>query len=379
MKLAIYTTATTGYTHALEAQARKIIACLSANNHSPADVLLIVVTDIAEAVEDAVRTYRGGLPTATVECLADTRFGTGFKNYEQDSQLLIAQMRTAACTRAIAWGADYCLSLDGDVLPPHNAIRCMLDMLTFDNGYYGVSFCPYPSHGGGPFLGGRGTPQNPILPDFYEDEKDIPAELIAERDELRKEFAKHELRLREIEKIIRELPPNGSIFEMNAKRWRRRGWFDNAYPALGKGAIVPVDWTGCGCTMMNREALALCDWTGYDGRGTEDLFLNFKRWYPAGINIACIPHCPCDHVIRHPQKKGLYVHIMTGHADDEEHIGHLRQWPVPWHAHQAGERHCEENDGSLYRAPVPAAAPLPPLKTLNRKRVHPITPKKPNS
>lgn len=370
MKLAIYTTATTGYEHALEAQARKIIASLLADNHPISQILVMVVTDKEESVAECLKAYRSGLPHAEVECLADPAYGTNFKNYEQESQLLIAQMRTAASFRAISWGADYCLSLDGDVLPPPNAIRCMLDMLAFDNGYYSVSFCPYPSHGGGLFLGGRGTPQNPILPDFYEDEKEIPKDLLEERAELRKNFAANEVRLTEIEKIIRDLPSKGGVFEMNAKRWRRRGWFDNAYPAIGKGAVVPVEWTGCGCTMMNRQALALCDWTGYDGRGTEDLFINFKRWHPAGLKLACIPHCPCDHVVRHPTRPGEYVHIMTGHADDEECAGHLRQWPVPWHAHKPGERHRPENDGSLRRDPPPAA----PV-SLKRKRNHPISPK----
>jgi hypothetical protein len=374
MKLAIYTTATTGYQHALVAQARKVIASIQANNHPLSDILVIVVTDQEESVDSAISTYKNGLPNAQVECIAKIEYGTNFKNYEQDSQLLIAQMRTAACLRAVSWGADYCLSLDGDVLPPPNSIRCMLDMLKFDNGYYSVSFCPYPSHGGGPFLGGRGTPQQPILPDFYEDEKEVPAELLSEREELNKDQAANEKRLIEIDKKIRELPPLGGVFEMNAKRWRKRGWFDNAYPAIGRGSVVPVEWTGCGCTMMNREALSLCDWTGYDGRGTEDLFLNFKRWYPAGMKLVCIPHCPCDHVVRHPTKKGEFVHIMTGHANDGECEGHLRQWAVPWYSHAAGERHRPENDGSLQRAVIPSPPPLKaPLRP--RKRNHPISQK----
>jgi len=41
--------------------------------------------------------------------------------------------------------------------------------------------------------------------------------------------------------------------------------------------------------------LAIFD--GYDGRGTEDLYVCFHRWYPAGLRIGAIPHSLCDHVI----------------------------------------------------------------------------------
>jgi hypothetical protein len=354
MKLAIYVAATTGYAHALEVQARRIISCLSVNTHQVTDTLIVIVTDNEDSVADALAAYRNGLPNAQVECIADSRFQLGLENYKSDAQLLIAQMRTAACFRAMNWGADFCLSLDSDVIPPANAIRCMLDMLKFDNGYYGVSFCPYPSHGGGPFLGGRGTPQQPILPCFYEDEKNLPKGLLKERDELLKDPEKHIDRLKEIDEQIKQTPPKANVFSLNGKKWRKRGWFDNAYPAIGKGAVVPIDWTGCGCTMMNREALALCDWTGYDGRGTEDLFLNFRKWYPAGIKIACIPHCPCDHIVRKKDKKGEYVHIMTGHASDSEHEGHLRQWHLPWNPHNPGDKHCAENDGLIYDSKKPS-------------------------
>jgi hypothetical protein len=100
--------------------------------------------------------------------------------------------------------------------------------------------------------------------------------------------------------------------------------------------------------MMNKEALGLCDWTGYDGRGTEDLYINFRRWHPANILIACIPHCPCDHVVRKSKNKtGEYVHIVTGHEVSGECQGHLRQWHIPWFSHAAGEKTTKENDGVI--------------------------------
>ena len=326
-KLALYTCATTGYAHALKAQARRIIAGLALESRV-AGTLFIFVTNDENEVSAAAEMYRAaGLP---VEILLTDR--SGGENYQTEAQLLIASMRQAATTRALAWGADLCLALDSDVLPPANALRSMIDMLEFDGGFYSVAFCPYPSQGGGAFLGGRGTPQNPILPDFYEDEKDVPEELLAKRETLRAtDPMTDEARdqLQEIEKEIRSIPPKENVFAANAKRWRPRGWFDFAYPAIGRGAVVPVDWIGFGCTLMNRHALSLCDFTGYDGRGTEDLFINFRRWHPAGLRIACIPHCPCDHVIR-DKDTGGHVLVATGHADDPEHSGHLRQWRVPW-------------------------------------------------
>jgi len=330
MKLALYTAATKGYGHALVHQARRIVAGLALESRIT-ETLFIFVSDDETEVQKARAIYEAsGIPTEVL--LTDK---SGGENYKEAAQLLIASMRQAASTRALAWGAELCLSLDSDVLPPANAIRCMIDMIRFDGGFYSVAFCPYPSQGGGAFLGGRGTPQNPILPDFYEDEKKVPKELISSRDDLRKklqaapEDAELREKLSEADKTIREIPPTGNVFQMNAKKWRRRGWFDYAYPAIGRGAIVPVEWIGFGCTLMDRRALSLCDFDGYDGKGTEDLYINFRKWHPAGLRIACIPHCPCDHVIR-DKEKGGHVLVATGHADDEEHSGHLRQWRMPW-------------------------------------------------
>jgi hypothetical protein len=330
MKLCIYTAATKGYSHALVAQARRIVAGLYLESRIT-KTLFVFVTDNENEVAKAKAIYEAsGIETETI--LTDK---TGGENYKEAAQLLIASMRQDASTRALSWGADLCLSLDSDVLPPANAIRCMIDMIQFDGGFYSVTFCPYPSQGGGAFLGGRGTPQHPILPDFYEDEKKIPKDMIKNRDELRKQVQSSpedkDIRdkLTEVDKKIREIPPTGNVFAMNAKKWRPRGWFDFAYPAIGRGAVVPVEWIGFGCTMMNRHALSLCDFDGYDGRGTEDLYINFRKWYPAGLKIACIPHCPCDHVIR-DKEKGGHILVATGHADDTEHSGHLRQWKMPW-------------------------------------------------
>jgi len=356
-RLAIYTCGTEGYTYAMTAQARRIQSCVAACDRD-LKLLIIVVGDGSEGNLKAVKEYEKLLPDAKVELLHHDGLQAGDKNYDNATQLLIAQLRTVATSRAVAWGAEYCLSMDSDVLPPSNALRCMIDMLEFDNGYYGVAACPYPSQGGGSFLCGRGTPQRPILPCFYEDEKDVPARLLNKvtklRDRCDKYSQKHKRppedlieKLRAAEKEIDKIQPKENVFALNAKKWRQRGWFDNAYPAIGLGAVVPSDWCGFGCTMMNKEALALCDWSGYDGSGTEDLFVVWSGWQPRGIKIAAIPHCPCDHVIRHREEKNKYIHITTGHEIEGECVGHLRQLPRPWYSHDTGERYSKENDGNI--------------------------------
>jgi len=235
----------------------------------------------------------------------------------------------------------------------------MLDMLYFDNGYYQVAACPYPSQGGGSFLCGRGTPERPILPCFYDDEKTIPKTLITKRDRLRKKLSTFSSKgkkppkellteYQSIDKKIEAIPPNENVFTLNGKKWRQRGWFDNAYPAIGKGAVVPSDWCGFGCTLMSKEALALCDWSGYDGSGTEDLFINWHKWHHHDIRIAAIPHAPCDHVVRSRSQEGKLIHLMTSHERKGECVGHLRQEARPWYDHSCGEEFDPKNDGDLH-------------------------------
>jgi hypothetical protein len=77
----------------------------------------------------------------------------------------------------------------------------------------------------------------------------------------------------------------------------------------------------------------LANFEGYDGKGTEDLFVCWHRWHPAGLLLNCIPHCPCDHVIWEKKKGGdekKYNHIQAYHEPDGEHRGHLRQKTTPW-------------------------------------------------
>lgn len=336
MKIAASVCATKSYTYAMHEQAVRVAACFSLVECEP---IIILVGDVH--VGEFAKVYDELMPKARIIAAPIENLSEG-ENYKEPAQIVIARMRDRAHSIARTQGVDYCWSLDSDVLPPANALRCMLDMLRFDNGHYSVSTCPYPNSA---FLGGFGTPQNPIAEDFLPHERKLP-------DELKAEFEANEAELKALandrkepteeqrkrwdatNKRIKECPPDGTIWEVIAKHgWRRRGWFDNAYPGIGRGSVVPSDWCGFGCTLMNRNALALAYFDGYDGRGTEDLFICWKRWYPAGLRINVIPHCPCDHVIWEKKKGGdkeKYTHIVAYHETDGEYRGHMRQRSTPF-------------------------------------------------
>jgi hypothetical protein len=193
--------------------------------------------------------------------------------------------------------------------------------------------CPYPNTA---FLGGRGTRQNPIAEDFLPEERDLPAWLRAvwERSKTWTTHTKAvEARARRLRERIKKCPPSGNVFAVNAKNWRRRGWLESAYPGIGLGSVVPTDWVGFGCTLMSARALALAHFEGYDGGGTEDLFIGWHRWEPAGIRMAVLPHCPADHVIWSKKKggdAGEYTLWHVYHERDGECVGHLRTRQSRW-------------------------------------------------
>lgn len=121
-----------------------------------------------------------------------------------------------------------------------------------------------------------------------------------------------------------------------------------AYPEIGIGAVVPTDWCGFGCTLMNKHALSLAQFDGYDGGGTEDLYIVWKRWYRNGLKINVIPHSPCDHVIRDRKKKGKFILCQAYHeSKDAETVGHLRMEFRPWYQQANGEQFSNANDGRI--------------------------------
>lgn len=339
MNLAITVAATESYCYAMRTLARRVAANLTPDIKG----LVVIAGDDSRNVKQAVKHWQQIMPEGwTINHLEVGKEDREAPNYKATAQLFLARLRGAAFSEARRFHPDYCWSLDSDTLPPPNALRCMVDMIRFDNGYYSISTCPYPNEA---FLGGRGTPQNPIAEDFLESERDLTPELIAEKAELER-IAKETdptkpteptpewlERRRKYEEAVRNCPVKGNVFALNAVGWRRRGWLDNAYPALGKGAVVPSDWCGFGCTLMSPEALNLATFEGYDGQGTEDLYVVWKRWWPAGLRINCIPHCPCDHVIWAKKKGGdekTYTLIQSLHETQGECIGHLRTTKHSW-------------------------------------------------
>ena len=337
MTLAITICATKNFTYAMCEQVRRIVANL--RDEDPGHVVLS--GDSSRELKGIVAEFHRLLPSGWTVHHVENHFAQDDNpHYQQSAQLLLMQLRSEAFSCARRLNVDYCWSLDSDVLPPPNALRCMKTMLEFDDGYYSVSSCPYPN---ALFLGGRGTPQNPISEDFLPHERQMP-------DELKAQWADFENRVRsakaqdEVQKLwdgegtalqkkIRECPPDGNIWQVIGKHgWRMRGWLDHAYPSIGRGAVVPSDWCGFGCTLMNRRALEATHFDGYDGKGTEDLYIVWKRWYPLGLRINCITHCPCDHVIWEKKKGGdaqKYTLLQTYHEQSGEYVGHLRVSPRP--------------------------------------------------
>jgi len=261
------------------------------------------------------------------------------EHYKKDRQILIASLQSTGFDAARKYGCDFLWSVEADVLVPQNALTTSLQMLEFDDGYYDVAFVTYPSQGGGSFLGGHGDYQHPIAEDHLPEELDQPwwLELLTNKCEerLNDENLSQEKREKEFERFsrirerVKKCPPTGNVFELNAKKWRRRGWLNNSHPGIGRGAVIETDWTGLGCTLMSKKASSLAHFDGYDGGGTQDLYLNWNRWHPAGLRFCCITHTICDHVVR-DEKEGL-VTLKSYHDPTGETRGHLRYKKTPFH------------------------------------------------
>ena len=102
---------------------------------------------------------------------------------------------------------------------------------------------------------------------------------------------------------------------------RRRG-IDVAVFVLKRGGRLEAQFVAQGVPV-----------TGYDGGGTEDLFVVWRKWYPAKLRINTITHCPCDHVIWEKKKGGdekTFTLIRSFHETEGECVGHLRTAKMPW-------------------------------------------------
>ena len=330
--LAIATAATKSYLHAFPQCMRSIAA--AASHHEIAHFIL--ATDESKESKHAEEIAKNELPEGwPVSVLRLRGMEDDKKDYKHHAQLRIAALQGAAFAFARAKvKADSFWSVESDNIVPANALRVLewtLQMPQADGSpVYDIAAATYPN---GLFLGGFGTPQNPIAEDFLPSERTLPPRLKSCFDtcEIRlkeKPSEKEHKRMGRLRDRIKKCPPTGNIWDVTAKHgWRRRGWMDYAYPGIGEGSIVPSDWCGLGCTLLSKKALALSDFAGYDGQGTQDLFLCWHRWHPAGLRIACVPHIACDHV----KREGATInHYRAYHEQDPAYKGHLRARKQPW-------------------------------------------------
>jgi len=348
--LAIVICATKGFQYALLPQARAI-----AQNVAVAGVTgghIILATDKSD-VAGLLERYKAILGGFEVHHLA-LPLKDGKKDYATNTQLLIAQLYTAAFDKARLLGVDYVWTLESDVMPEANNLRCMRDMLAFDGGYYDVSFCPYVSQGGGGIMGGRGSATAWIYPNWTPEETLLPPELEAEikahnEAKVTTDPQKWGEEMQRLHELAKKHPPKGNVFKLNSEHWRKRGWLEWAYPGIGKGAILPSDWLPMGNNLFSRKAITLCDWTGYGGRGTQDLYLTYSRLASQGLKFCVIPHSPSHHVVKKKNTDGGdYTLLYLSHETEGECIGHLRQREAPFYTHEPGERSPEAPTAAEY-------------------------------
>jgi hypothetical protein len=350
--ISIAVAATKSYLHAFPQCVRAIAA--AAAHHAEAHFIL--ATDESKEAKSAAELAQRELPDGwKVTVLSLPIKDDKSTRYKEDAQMRIAALQGAAFAFSRKIRADMCWVVESDNVVPADALRVLewtLAMPTADGSpHYDIAAATYPN---GLFLGGFGSPQNQIAEDFLPTERKLKPRLKLclekceerlktikpptngeEAETAQKIGDKEGRRMVRLRERIKASPPDGNIWEVTAKHgWRRRGWMDFAYPGIGKGAIVPSDWCGMGCTLLSKRALAHADFCGYDGKGTQDLFLCWNRWYPAGLKIACVPHIVCDH-IKHGSPEASedilpIIHYRAYHEIDGEYRGHLRVRQQPF-------------------------------------------------
>ncbi|MEY4342453.1 MAG: hypothetical protein RL736_246 [Pseudomonadota bacterium] len=356
--LAISTYATKSYFYIWPQFLRRISA--AAAHH--AEAYFILATDNSKESKNAFELAKKELPEGWKLVCLNLDVEEHELKYKEDSQILIAKLQNAAFSFARKIRVDFLWSVESDMLVSEESLKIsewVLQMPDLHNKqYYDVAACTYPNL---LFLGGFGSPESQIANDFSYEERIIPSRfkmVYEKRQEIFKKLKKDEskilknkiltkdhqkelkdlnLKLKKIEEKLRKLsskisdfPPDGNIWDITAKYgWKRRGWFDFAYPGIGRGSIVPSDWCGLGCTLMSKKALSLSEFSGYNGKGTQDLFLCWDKWYPKDIRIACIPHCPCDHVKVDKIEKKI-IHHKSFYETTGEFKNHLRLKSEEW-------------------------------------------------
>lgn len=338
--LAITTYATKNYLFVWPQMLRRVVA---ASNHLESGHF-IFSTDKSKEAKAAAEIIEKELPANWhVHVIQHDIPNDSTENYKTDAQIRIAVLQGSAFAFARKLKVDYCWSVESDILVHPNSLKMSEWVLNMPDNYYDVAMVTYPNS---LFLGGFGTPQNHIAQDFLPNER-VLTEKLKKRLENSERFAKNYINKKQplpkrwynhkkkLDKLISECPSDGNLFNVIAKYgWRQRGWFESAYPGIGKGSIVPVKWVGLGCTLLSKRALSLATFEGYNGEGTQDLFLCWNRWNNNGLNICCIPHVLCDHVKpeldENRKKTGKIIHMKSYHETDGECIGHLRMKSQEW-------------------------------------------------
>ena len=325
MRLGIATYFTSGWTYSIDGWLEHVHA---ATEGFSGDIILS--TDHSQACAEKVQKVREKMKKWQVHHCQANIPNDKKPAYKEDAQFIIAKIQGAAFSMARDLGLDQLWSVESDVLVPPNALRVARQALEFDDGYYGVAMVTYHN---GQFLGGRGSTYSQIFPDVYDDERVVPAGL-------RKKIKKLTVQMRkspsqaiadEIGKLheeVRACPPSANTLILQGKKWRRRGWMDAAYPGIGRGAILPTDWVGLGCTLLGKKALSLATFEGYGMLGTQDLFLCWKRWNQHDVRMCVIPHIACAHVKKTVGKDGIRTDEIfiynPYHEKGGEFDGHLR-------------------------------------------------------
>jgi hypothetical protein len=281
--LAISTYATKSYFYIWPQFLRKIAA--AAAHHK--DIYFILVTDKSEKAAEALEVAKEELPEGWHLVSLNLEIKEEEEKYKQKSQILIAQLQNAAFSFARKIRADFLWSVESDVLVSEESLKIsewVLQMPDLNGGhFYDVAACTYPNS---LFLGGFGNPHRQIEEDFSYEERIVPKrfKLVFEKrrenfkelkeeefnilkseqinkidlEKIQKKLTKESTKLEKLSSKIKNFPPDGNIWQIIAKYgWRRRGWFDFAYPGIGRGSIVPSDWCGLGCTLLNKKALSL--------------------------------------------------------------------------------------------------------------------------
>lgn len=360
MKIAITCYATASFGYLLLKQAPMIVAAIRYARLDPKDFIWILACDrskeIAESSRRVLQLYTSVGMTTKLLPLDVGDNGSGKHN--QNSNLVIAKLQEAAWNEAKMQGVDYIWSVEADILPQANTLRCLLDALQWDNQWYDIAMATYPNDD---FLGGYGSPVQWIAPSTYPDERLLPAALakkIEARERARERLASKNrppseeqiMAWQQLDIEVAKCPPRSNIFGLQASGWRPRGWISSAYPGIGLGALLPTAYVGLGCTLLSPRAFNLANWVGFQGKSTQDLWLCWRVWSAHGIRMAVTTHAVCSH---QKIRDGKMTLLQAYHQVGGPTHGHLRVQrilvdenndPIPPPPPSAGKLEEEEED-----------------------------------